>query len=55
MCFSALAIFNMLNHLRLQVVAEELQLLNTVQVALPFLITTSTEVKDVVTEEVRLR
>ena len=54
-CFLMLKIINVLNPLQLQVVAEDLQLLNTVQVALPFLITTSTEFKDVVTEEVRLR
>lgn len=39
----------------LEVVAEDLQLLNPVRLALPFLVTTSDEFKDVITEEVRLR
>ncbi|MCO5557234.1 hypothetical protein L7F22_010795 [Adiantum nelumboides] len=38
-----------------EVVAENLLLLNSVRCALPFLITTPPEFKDVITEEVRLR
>lgn len=38
-----------------EVVAEVLQLLNPVRLALPFLITTSDDVKDAISEEVRLR
>lgn len=38
-----------------EVVAEDLQVLNPVRCALPFLITTPPEFKDVITEEVRLR
>jgi hypothetical protein len=39
----------------MQVVAESIQVLNQVHVALPFLVTTADDSKDVPTEEVRLR
>ncbi|KAH7427214.1 hypothetical protein KP509_10G034400 [Ceratopteris richardii] len=39
----------------IEVVAENIQLLNMVRCALPFLITTPPDFKDVITEEVRLR